>query len=156
MPDIIIREAILSDINDLYELYANHLTNPASSPHKEKEQWDINKWSEMLQGLINDPDYHILIGEMDGKAVSSVTLIIIRNLTHNLRPYALIENVVTHGDFRNKGYASLLMDRAGEIAQSYGCFKIMLMTGSKKESTLKFYENCGFNRNDKTGFIKWL
>ena len=151
MPNIIIREAVLGDLSDLYELYENHL---AKSPSEESQ--DIDKWRELLRELTENPGYHILIGETGGKAVSSVTVIIIRNLTHNLRPYALIENVVTHGDFRNKGYASLLMNRASEIAKDRGCYKIMLLTGSKQESTLKFYENCGFNKNDKTGFIKWL
>jgi len=146
-----IREAVLSDVNGLYDLYMNHLTK---SPSKEPQ--DMSKWTELLRELADDPYYHILIGETDEKPVSSVTVIIIRNLTHNLRPYALIENVVTHENFRNKGYASLLINKACEIAGNYGCYKIMLMTGSKKDSTLKFYENCGFNRNDKTGFIKWL
>ena len=148
-----IREAAVSDVDGLYELYTNHLTKLPPERHEEHK---IDEWTKLLRELTGDPDYHILIGETDGKAVSSVTVAVIKNLTHNLRPYALIENVVTHGDYRNKGYASLLMDAAGNIAKDRGCYKIMLLTGSKKESTLKFYENCGFNRNDKTGFIKWL
>jgi len=46
------------------------------------------------------------------------------------------------------------MNRASEIAAEHGCYKIMLLTGSKQESTLRFYENCGFNKDEKTGFIK--
>ena len=146
-----IREAVLTDVNGLYDLYINHLTkNPPEEPQ------DINKWAELLEKLIADPDYYLLVGETESKVVSSVTLIVIRNLTHNLRPYALIENVVTHEDFRGNGYASALIGRASEIAENNNCYKIMLMTGSKKESTLKFYEKCGFNKNDKTGFVKWI
>jgi len=146
-----IREVILEDVNALCDLYMNHLnkSNPEEPP-------DLAKKSELLEKLIADPDYHILIGEADLQIVSSVTIIIIQNMTRNLRPYALIENVVTHEDFRNNGYASKLMDHAGKIAEDNNCFKIMLMTGSKQDSTLRFYEKCGFNKNDKTGFIKWI
>lgn len=32
----------------------------------------------------------------------------------------------------------------------------MLLTGSKEESTLRFYESAGYNKKDKTAFIQWL
>ena len=110
----------------------------------------------MLAKFASDPLYHVLVGEADGRVVSSVTLIIIENLTHNLCPYALIENVVTHYDFRGQHYATALMDEASRIAEDAGCYKIMLFTGSKKDTTLRFYENCGFSREGKTGFLKRL
>ena len=146
-----IREAALQDVCDLQELYIKHLTQ-----YPPEEPQDIDKWSDLLQILMADPDYYLLVGELGGKVVSSVTLIIVRNLTHNLRPYSVIENVVTHSEFRNLGYASALMKKASEISKERGCYKIMLMTGSKRESTLRFYERCGFNMNDKTAFLKKL
>lgn len=48
------------------------------------------------------------------------------------------------------------MQRAVEIAESRSSCKIMLLTGSKDENALKFYEKCGFNSEDKTAFIKWI
>ena len=32
----------------------------------------------------------------------------------------------------------------------------MLLTGSKNETTLKFYNKAGYNSLDKTAFIQWL
>jgi len=32
----------------------------------------------------------------------------------------------------------------------------MLLTGSKENSTIEFYERAGYNSNDKTAFIQWL
>jgi len=148
-----IREVTLEDLHSLYDLYINHLFKNRIDVD---EQQDMDKWTELLNKLIADTDYYILIGEVDSKIVSSVTLIVIENLPHYLRSYALIENVVTHEDYRNKGYASELIKYASQIAEDNNCYKIMLLTGSKQESTLKFYENCGFNRTDKTGFIKWI
>jgi GNAT superfamily N-acetyltransferase len=74
------------------------------------------------------------------------------NLTHGQRPYGLIENVVTDEAFRGRGYATACLNYARDIAERENCYKLMLLTGSKQESTLRFYENAGYNRADKTGF----
>lgn len=42
------------------------------------------------------------------------------------------------------------------IAMQANCYKMMLLTGSKKESTLAFYARAGYNSTDKTAFIQWL
>jgi len=146
-----IRRASPIDAEALHNLYFNHLT---ADPPKEPQNMDI--WRKKLADFENSPLYHLLVGEINGRIVSSVTLIVIENLTHNLRPYAVIENVVTHVDYRGKHFAAELMNKASDIAAGLGCYKIMLLTGSKQDSTLRFYENCGFNKNDKTAFIKWL
>jgi len=148
-----IREAALGDVEALRELYLDH-RNLTKDPPKEPQGLAV--WSDLLKALIADPGYHLLVGELDSRVVSSVTLIVIKNLTHNLRPYAVIENVVTHVDFRKRGFASALMDAASEIAKDAGCYKIMLMTGSKLESTLRFYERCGYDMHAKTAFLKRL
>ncbi|MDR2861119.1 MAG: GNAT family N-acetyltransferase [Syntrophobacterales bacterium] len=148
---MIIRKASADDAGFLWELYANHLTdNPPA------EEQDMEKWKSMLAKFLSDRLYYLFVGEMDNMAVSSVTLIIIENLTNNMRPYAIIENVVTHAGYRGRGFASALMQKATETAREHNCYKIMLMTGSKKESTLNFYRNNGFDMNEKTAFIKRL
>ena len=146
-----IRTATAADAESLHDLYHNHLTsNPPEEPQ------DMAIWRGKLARFEIDPLYHLLVGEVDGLVLSSATLIVIENLTHNVRPYSVIENVVTHADHRGKFYATELMNKASALAKEHNCYKIMLMTGSKKESTLNFYENCGFNKDDKTGFVKWL
>lgn len=145
---MLIREVVKSDLDGLQELYL-HLHESEKLP--ETPQLKL-LWDE----IIADENYHILVGEIEGKIVSSVTLVIIKNLTRGMRPYALIENVVTHRDYRCRGYASALVQRAVYIAKSRSCYKIMLLTGAKDEGTLRFYEKCGFNRKDKTAFIKWI
>lgn len=94
---MLIREVTSSDLGALQELYL-HLHESQKLP----ETPELHLlWNE----IIADEDYHILVGEAEGKIVSSVTLIIIKNLTRGMSPYALIENVVTHEDFRCRGYA---------------------------------------------------
>ncbi len=81
---------------------------------------------------------------------------IIPNLTRGVRPYAFVENVVTHVDYRKKGYATACLNFAKQIAKENHCYKMMLLTGSKEESTLNFYRNVGYISTDKTAFIKWI
>ncbi|HWQ70723.1 MAG TPA: GNAT family N-acetyltransferase, partial [Desulfitobacteriaceae bacterium] len=57
---------------------------------------------------------------------------------------------------RGKGYATQILNYAKRIAVNNRCYKIMLMTGSKKQTTLEFYERSGYNKNDKTAFVQWL
>ena len=121
---------------------------------------DIPKKDESLkfiwESIISNKNYHIVVAKGNNKIVSTCTVNIIPNLTHNQRPYALIENVVTSKEYRKKGYGTAVLNYAKEIAIKENCYKIMLLTGSKRESTLNFYKKAGYNCNDKTAFIMWL
>ena len=88
--------------------------------------------------------------------MSSCVCVIIPNLTRNVRPYAFLENIVTHKDYRGQGLASECLEYAKQIAKDCNCYKMMLMTGSRKKETLDFYKRCGYNSTDKTAFIQWL
>ena len=143
-----IREIKPDDLDGLLDLYT-HLHND-SLPEKS------DRLLELYEKILKDENHHIIVAEEDGKLVSSCVCVIVPNLTHNLRPYALIENVVTDEAYRNRGLATACLSYAKELAIRENCYKLMLMTGSKLESTLKFYENAGYNRHDKTAFIQWL
>ncbi len=143
-----IREITNDDFNGLMKLYTQLHNN--SIP--EKTVSILGLWNEILK----DKNHHIIVAEEDGKIISSCVCVIIPNLTHNQQPYALIENVITDVTYRKQGFATKCLNYAQEIAVKENCYKIMLLTGSKKDSTLHFYEQAGYNHNDKTGFIQWL
>ena len=112
----------------------------------------LDLWDEIL----SDKNHYVIVGKEDDMIISSCVLIIVPNLTHGQLPYAFIENVITDVNHRNKGYASQILNYARDIAKEKHCYKIMLMTGSKRESTLNFYKKAGYNCQDKTAFIQWL
>lgn len=143
-----VREIKFDELNSLLELYLylHESSIPKETEHLKKT------WNDIM----NDSNHHIIVNEIDGKVVSSCVCVIIPNLTRGVRPYAFVENVVTHLDYRAKGYAADCLQYAKDIAEKNNCYKMMLLTGSKKESTLKFYENAGYNCSDKTAFIQWL
>ena len=146
---MIIRKARNTDAHDLKVLYYDYLTQ-----FPPKEEQDMYLWANLLEKFEKDDNIHLLVVEEDGKVVSSVHMTIIENLTHNVRPYAVIENVVTHVNYRNKGYASALLEKASEVAKEHRCYKVFLETGSNKESTLNFYRNNGFAIDEKHSCLK--
>lgn len=143
-----IREARFEDLPQILELYL-HLHETAV-PEESEELCRV--WQEIL----TDDNHHLIVCEEDGKIVSSCVCVIIPNLTRGVRPYAFVENVVTHADYRGKGYATACLNYARELAQKENCYKMMLLTGSQSSETMAFYRNAGYNSADKTAFIQWL
>jgi len=143
-----IREAKYTDLQEILELYLNlhETTIPKDSEHLR------NTWDK----IINDENHHLIVCEVEDKIVSSCVCVIIPNLTRNVSPYAFVENVVTHKEYRGNGYATDCLNFAKEIAKENNCYKIMLLTGAKEGKTLAFYHKAGYNSVDKTAFIQWL
>ena len=138
-----IRAALPSDLEGLLKLYP-HL-NPSDEPISR----DLA--TARLDAINQIPGSTVLLGLLHDELVASCTLIVIPNLTNGGKPYGLIENVVTDARHRGQGYGTRLLRAAVAAAWEAGCYKVMLMTGSKQPSTLKFYENAGFEQS-KTGF----
>lgn len=145
MPDggFSIRPATSGDLPALLALY-RHL-NP-SDPELDTQVAD-----ERFDRMLSQPGMTVLIGFAGAVAATSITMIVVPNLTRGGASYALIENVVTDAGHRKRGYARALIRHAFEEAWQAGCYKVMLLTGSQNPATLRFYKNCGFVQ-DKTGF----
>ena len=143
-----VREVVDSDFDGLMELYMQLHDNPMPAKTPEiKELWER---------ILEDKDHHIIVAEENGQIVSSCVCVVIPNLTHNQQPYAFVENVITDERYRRRGLATDCLNYAKQIAEKENCYKMMLLTGSKKESTLNFYRRAGYNSEDKTAFIQWL
>lgn len=145
----LVREAENNDLGALLQLYL-HL-HETTVPDLKSEAVQT-AWRQINA----DPNHHILLGCVDENPVSSCVVVVVPNLTRGPRPYALVENVVTLPEERRKGYATVLLKEAEQIAREAGCYKMMLLTGSKEEATLNFYRRAGYNAEDKTAFIRWL
>ncbi len=143
-----IREITVDDFSGLSQLYTHLHSN------KPVEENDDN--IRLFNEIISDKNHHIIVAEKDGKIVSSCVCVIVPNLTHKQQPYALIENVVTDKNYRKMGLASECLSYAKQLAVENNCYKMMLLTGSKKRSTHKFYRKNGYNSFEKTGYIQRL
>jgi GNAT superfamily N-acetyltransferase len=138
-----IRPAQLDDLSGLLDLYQHLTEGDARCPPDEA--------IAVFERFLRYPGSAVLIGFIDREMAASCTVVVIPNLTRGGCPYALIENVVTHAGYRNRGFGKAMLNAAVERAWGEGCYKAMLMTGSKKPSTIRFYETAGFEQT-KTGF----
>jgi GNAT superfamily N-acetyltransferase len=138
-----IRPAATSDLENLLGLYRQLNPGDPALAH--------SRANDRFAAILAQPGMTVFIGFLDETPTSTVTLVVVPNLTRSGASYALIENVVTDHDHRQRGHAGALIRHAVNAAWDAGCYKVMLLTGATEPATLSFYENCGFVR-DKTGF----
>lgn len=142
-----IRAAKPADQRALCELYAQ--LNPADPP------WPSDAAAAgALSEVLAHNGTTILVCEVGDVAVSTCMLVVCPNFSRGGRPFALVENVVTRRDYRKRGYGRQIVEHAIETARLQGCYRVTLMTGSRREETLRFYEAAGLSRNTKTAFEK--
>lgn len=143
-----IREIRKDELNQLLNLYL-HLHEVSVPEQSAKLE---NVWNKIM----NNEDYHLIVAEEDGKIVSSITCVIIPNLTREVSSYAFLENAVTHPDYRGRGLVTQCINYAEKIARDNGCYKMMLITGSSNPKTHGVYKNAGFFSEGKTAYYKLL
>lgn len=142
MEELLIARATDEDLSGLLVLYL-HL-NEGERP------LELDLAEQRLQQIGLYPGSAVFIAKQADTVVSSATLIVVPNFTRDGAPYALIENVVTHEDYRGKGFGAQVMQHAIQSAWQNGCYKVMLLTGRTDPAVLRFYEGLGF-AHTKTG-----
>jgi GNAT superfamily N-acetyltransferase len=138
-----------NEFDQLLQLYKHlHADDPdLTSNDQIKELWNE---------IMNDKYMKIIVVEQEGELIATCVLTIIKNLTRNARPYGIIENVVTHQEYRKHGYGRMILNKAIEFAEMNNCYKVMLLTGATRDEVHRFYDSCGFIKGLKTGYIKKL
>jgi ribosomal protein S18 acetylase RimI-like enzyme len=139
----LIKKEELRNLLNLYKYFNN------GDPELE----DCKALQDLWQEIFTNPNLYYIVAEKNGLLVSTCTISIIKNLTRGMCAYGLIENVVTHSEYRNLGLGKKVLNKAVDIAKENHCYKVMLLTSSKKKETLNFYKSAGFRDDVKTGFI---
>lgn len=141
-----VRALISPDLDSLLALYAD--LNPNDVPLPDRGVVEA-VWSETLS---NPGSRHF--GGFDGLVlVAACTINVVPNLTRGCRSYALIENVVTASSHRRRGWGRAVLSAALNFAWSRNCYKVMLLSGRSDEGTVRFYQEAGFNADEKRGYV---
>jgi GNAT superfamily N-acetyltransferase len=95
----------------------------------------------------------LLVLDRGERLAATAYLNVIPNLTRSASPYAVIENVVVDEPLRRTGVGKHMMGAALEVAWNAGCYKAVLLIGSRRDSTHAFYRACGFTADEKTAYV---
>ena len=139
------RTANSSDLNAVQKLYSQLYDKEQPLTEQTKAQW---------QKLLSYDNIHMILTEQDGVPVSTCCLTIIPSITHDARPFALIEYVVTDKPHRRTGAGKACLDYARQLAIQQNCYKIMLITGRPEAHA--FYKACGYSADGKTAFVQTI
>ena len=138
------RLARAGELDELLALYG--MLNPEDPSLVPDEVEEL--WAEMVE----DETLDIVVVEHDDRLVATCVLSVARNLTRGARPWAVLENVVTHEEYRGQGFGTQCVEAAVDRARERDCYKVMLLMGSDEKWKHEFYESCGFDADEKTGF----
>jgi GNAT superfamily N-acetyltransferase len=141
-----VRDATEGDLDGILDLYA-YLHSHDTAPPPRSQLAKI--WSDILA----DPSLRYYVVACRDQVVSSCNLTIVPNLTRGARPFGVIENVVTHPDYRRRGFAQAVLEYALDDAWRSGCYKVMLLSSADRDVAHILYEKVGFKKGVKTGFV---
>ncbi|RDJ21092.1 GNAT family N-acetyltransferase [Bosea caraganae] len=140
---VTVRKAVTADLPSILALYRQlSITDQVPDAATAAGTW---------QRILASDFMTVHVAELEGRAVATCVLLIAPNLTRNMRPFALVENVVTEAGLRGQGVGKRVVQAVIAQAWAEGCYKVMLLTGRKDPAVLGFYEACGFSRG-KTAF----
>ena len=139
-----VRRACKDDLRGILNLYRHLLPEGDYSDIKSFSR----EWDEIL--LKGGTEYFVAF--KDNRMVATCNITVISNLTHDRRPFALIENVVSHPEVRGEGFARKVVEMALDHARDQNCYKVILLSASHRKDAHEFYEKLGFSSKTKTGF----
>ncbi|EIV93590.1 GNAT family N-acetyltransferase [Frankia sp. QA3] len=150
MDKLRIRLATTDDLPALLELYRQLARFPPGSLPT-----DMTTAGPVLARILGDPARRLTVAETGGQVVGTADLMIVPNLTHDGRPWAIVENVVVDHGSRRLGVGQELMTDVVRAARSAGCYKIQLLSRNDRSEAHLFYKTVGFDPS-AAGFRMYL
>ncbi|EST59426.1 acetyltransferase [Proteus hauseri ZMd44] len=141
---VIIRKAILSDIEEINTLYV-HLFNEMANLQPDRLKPGKQDEAFIINGIKNNK-FHLLVADLDGKVVGFSIAQIQETPMFNClvqRKYAYIYDIVVDPSVRSQGVGSLLLTAMKEWAQSEKMTHLELSVLAENGAAKRFYEREG-------------
>lgn len=139
LPDgLFLRRASPPDLAQILSLLAQmHDQDSTDQPTPELQETFAEILATKSRALLVVVDGERLLGTLD--------LVVVPNLTRGGRPWAMIENIVVDSANRRRGIGGALLDEAVKIARSAGCYKVQLVSHSRRDAAHALYRHAGLD-----------
>ena len=125
--------------NDLFQGFLESLDSLRKTSGLEE-----NNAKLVLKKIRSNQNHVIMVADVDGQIVGSITLLIEPKFIHQGGLVGHIEDVVVRSELQGKGIGEQLVNAALEYAKNHGCYKTIL---DCDDNVTPFYEKIGFKRN---------
>ncbi len=125
--------------NDLFQGFLESLDSLRKTSDLEEDNAKL-----VLKKIRSNQNHVIMVADLDGQIVGSITLLIEPKFIHQGGLVGHIEDVVVRSELQGKGIGENLVYAALEYAKNHGCYKTIL---DCDDNVKPFYEKIGFKRN---------
>jgi GNAT superfamily N-acetyltransferase len=144
IPMMVIRTATENDLPRILELYQQLAIPPVEDSSLDNPVHDSHR--QAFADITALSGCEVIVAEGDGKIFGTSMLTVVPNLSHDGKPWIIVENVVVDKNYRRTGAGKLLMEYIKQKAIETGCCKIQLMSDKRRtEEAHKFYQAIGYN-----------
>lgn len=138
--NIIIRKANHDDLKAVLAL----IDSPQADNGSAMEQRDGNT---VFQSILDDPNYFQIVASSEQGIIGMITLVIIVQMTHEGATSALITDMITSDNENNSEIAYELLKYATDLAQEYGCYKIVFQCDYQTDLSASACQKLGFEKS---------
>ena len=135
MSNLWVRRADESDIPVLSMLAEEFMPQEATG----------EKRKEILRHILKNPDYELLVVELDGKIAGFIDQWIIHDFAHGAK-LSYIQNLYVTSKHRRKGVGSRLLGEIMKSAKKKGVLEIHVVTEFGNRSAINLYRKYGLVR----------
>ena len=138
-----IRQATEADLPAVLNLYAQPDMDQGHT-------LSIGQAQQLLQTFAHYPSYRLFVAcepTQPGQVVGSYALLVMHNLAHRGTPSAIVEDVVVATAYQRQGVGRAMMQHAQNLAQTAGCYKLVLSSNLRRAQAHAFYRSLGFEQH---------
>lgn len=143
---MIIDELRFEDLEDLKAVYDEAFLKES----------DIEIMKQKFSKISNTENSKMLCVRENDKLVGFLKCDIIDDFVSSGKAYMFLSNLCVSKNHRGKGYSSLLINKAEELAKDFRCEYVFLTCGNQRICAHGVYQKLGYIRKETNVFIKYL